>query len=136
MVKKKEKEKPDNRMHHRIFRTVYFVMVVVFFLLIFESLMVKNIVAALKMAFLFSLCCFVLYELLMLKHLKDKALRENAAHQAYIGLVAIVSAVFTFILDVSFGLELENSLLILAITTIVLLILTINKADSVMEKYI
>jgi hypothetical protein len=130
------KRKMDLRIQHRIFRTVYFIVIVGIFAMLTEIFYTKSPVVGLKLTFLFALCCFVLYELVIVKHVRDRQLRENAAHQAYIGIIAIASGVIAFILDIIFMLALENSLLILSIVTIVMLLLTINRADDVISKYV
>jgi amino acid permease len=122
-----------HRTHHRISRTLYFVFVSIIFLLLFWAFSDNNLYAGLFIAYLFALGCFVIYELVISKYIKNHDLRMNSLHQAYIGLVALVAGFLTYLISVIFVMGLEDTLLLMTILTVTTLLLTVDKVDPYLE---
>ena len=123
-----------HRKSHRTFRTFYFIFVVFAFTIVFFSF--KDVFQGLFVAYMFALASFIVYELMISKHIKNHDLKVNCLHQAYIGLVAFVAAFFTYVSATLLRMGLEDTLLMMTILTVTLLLLTINHLDEYIEKII
>ncbi len=126
----------NHRNKHRVRRSIYFLIVlIVLALLVFKISRYFGMDVALLLGFIIGLGCFVVYEYLMLPHMKKhKDLYINSSTQIYIGIVTIFSAVITLIQHVLFQIPLENELLLMSVITILFLLFTIKPFDQFLEK--
>lgn len=125
-----------HRLEHRTYRTMFFIAVLILFFVLFGIFSKVDLIVALFIGFICGVGCIILYELVVIPRQKHIEMKENSAHQIFIGLVAMASAFISLIVYAIFRIAESNLLLLMTVLTLSLLFITLPVFDRHVHKLV
>lgn len=127
---------PSHRLKHRTFRTVFLICVLLMFFILFGIFSKSDIMVGLFLAFICGVGCIIIYELMIIPKMHTMEMKENSAHQVFIGLVAMTSAFISLLAYSFLNMTEDNLMLLMTVLTLALLFITMPLFDRHVHKLV